>query len=92
MPSPVELRDLIKGRTKDYLAWLRRRPDVSIPSDNYVLHPKWDFVFGEKFRYLNFHPSIKDQVQDIFSGKVHRKYQSMIILDIWQARRRYAGT
>ena len=74
MLSPVELRDLIKGRTKGYLAWLRRRSDVSIPSDKYVLHPKWDFVFEEKFRYLNFHPSIREQVQDIFSGKVERKY------------------
>ena len=74
MSSQIELRDLIKGRTKDYLSWVRKRPDVSIPNDKSILHPKWNFVFNEEFRYLNFHPNIRERVQDILSGNVDRKY------------------
>jgi hypothetical protein len=39
-----------------------------------VLHPKWRFVFQEEFRYLNFHPLIKEQVQDMLCGHVEREY------------------
>lgn len=72
--SPAELKDYIKDRTKEYLAWVRRKSDLPIPNDQMVLHPKWNFMFGNEFRYLNFHPDIRNQVEDLLSGKVERKY------------------
>ena len=72
--SPAELRDHIKGRTKEYLAWLRQKSNLPIPDDQLVLHPKWPFMFETKFRCLNFHPDIRTQVEDLLSGRVERKY------------------
>ncbi len=72
--SPTELRNTLKERTGDYLAWLRRRPGVPAFSEQQVLHPRWDFVFKREYTHLNFHPDIRGQVQDILGGRVDRKY------------------
>lgn len=72
--SPTELRYYINDRTRNYLAWLRQRCSLPIPDDETVSHPRWHFVFTPEFRYLNFHPDIRSQVEDLISGKVERKY------------------
>ena len=72
--SPTELRYYINDRTRNYLAWLRQRCNIPIPDDESVSHPRWHFVFTQEFRYLNFHPDIRSQVEDLLSGKVERKY------------------
>lgn len=72
--SPTELRNHIKCRTKDYLDWYRKTHAPSLPDSHTVLHPNWTFVFEQKYRYLNFHPETKDQVEDFLSGKIDRKY------------------
>lgn len=72
--ASAELRGYIKDRTKGYLAWVRQKSNLPIPDDQTVLHPKWNFMFGNEFRYLNFHPDIRNQVEDLLSGKVERKY------------------
>ena len=72
--SPTELRYYINDRTRNYLAWLRQRYNLAIPNDEDVSHPRWPFVFTPEFRYLNFHPDIRSQVEDLIGGKVERKY------------------
>lgn len=71
---PTELRNHIKGRTGNYLYWLRNICDVQVPSNKIVLDPKWHFVFRRDFQYLNFLPEIRNQVEDLLNGKVDRKY------------------
>jgi hypothetical protein len=73
--SPTDLRNSLKERTGDYLAWLKERPGEPAFDEQRVLHPKWDFVFKNGYTYLNFHPDIRGQVQDILNGKVDRKYE-----------------
>ncbi len=75
--SPTELRYYINDRTRNYLAWLRQRCNLPVPDDRTVLHPKWPFIFAPEFRYLNFHPDIRSQVEDLISGKVERKYNDV---------------
>ncbi len=72
--TPEELRQHIRDRTAVYLAWLRHRHNLPIPSDQTVLHPRWHFVLLPEFRYLNFHPEIRTQVEDLLEGKVERYY------------------
>jgi hypothetical protein len=72
--SPTELRYYINDMTRNYLAWLRQRCNLSIPDDKTVSHPRWHFVFAPEFRYLNFHPDIRGQIEDLITGKVERKY------------------
>lgn len=72
--SPTQLGYYINDRTGTYLAWLRQRCNLSIPDDEIVSHPRWHFLFTPEFQYLNFHPDIRSQVEDLLSGKVERKY------------------
>jgi len=72
--SPTELRYYINDRTSNYLAWLRQRCNLPIPDGKTVSHARWHFVFAPEFRYLNFHPGIRSQIEDLISGKVERKY------------------
>lgn len=63
--SPTELRYYTNDRTENYLSWLRQRCNLSIPDDETVSHPKWHFLFTPQFQYLNFHPDIRSQVEDL---------------------------
>ena len=74
MMSPTELREYIKKRTKEYLVWLRRKRALPLPNDEVLLVPKWPFMFEGKFRWLNFHPDVRAQVEDLLGGRVERKY------------------
>ena len=71
---PVELRNDIKGRTSEYLNWLRRSYHPTLWPNKKLVSPKWDFVFKPYYHTLNFHPKIEDLVIDLLSGEVERKY------------------
>jgi len=73
--TPTELRAEIKKRARDYLDWTRNNSDVPIPPDKEILNDKYDFVFKDKYRYLNFHPDIMQPAQDMLAGRVDRYYQ-----------------
>lgn len=72
--TPSQLRDLIKNRAKEYLAWLRKSSNIDIPEDKRILHSKYDFVFKDEYRHLNFHPGIMQQAQDMIAGRIDRQY------------------
>jgi len=72
--TPVQLRNQIKDRVKNYLGWMRENTKLRIPEDQQILSPKYDFVFKDNFRYLNFHPGIMQQAQDMLAGRIDRYY------------------
>lgn len=72
--TPALLRTQIKNRAKDYLEWMRRNSNLRIPEEQNILSDKYDFVFREEFRYLNFHPDIMQQAQDMLAGRIDRHY------------------
>lgn len=72
--TPTQLRAQIKNRAKEYLDWMRKNSDISIPEDRQLLSDKYDFVFRDEFRHLNFHPGIMQQAQDMLTGRIDRYY------------------
>jgi len=72
--TPTQLRAQIKNRAKEYLNWMRKNSDISIPEDRQLLSDKYDFVFRDEFRHLNFHPGIMQQAQDMLTGRIDRYY------------------
>lgn len=72
--TPSELRNIIKKKASAYLEWMRRNSSIPIPNDQYILSPKYDFVFKDAYRHLNFHPRIMEQAKDLLSGRVDRQY------------------
>jgi hypothetical protein len=72
--TPIELRNLIKGREKDYIAWMRDNSGINIPSDQQILEPSYPFVFKHDYKFLNFHPEIRQQAQDMLGGSIDRQY------------------
>jgi len=64
----------IRGRMRGYLDWLRKNSSLSIPDDQEILSDKYDFIFNGRYRYLNFHPDIMPQAQDMLAGRVDRYY------------------
>jgi len=72
--TPTQLRAQIKNRAKVYLDWMRKNSDISIPEDRQLLSDKYDFVFRDEFRHLNFHPGIMQQAQDMLTGRIDRYY------------------
>ena len=72
--TPIQLRSEIKNRAKGYLDWMRRNSNLRIPDDQQILSDKYDFVFKDDYRYLNFHPDIMQQAQDMLAGRVDRYY------------------
>lgn len=72
--APSLLRNQIKHRAKDYLEWMRRNSNLRIPEEQNILSDSYDFVFREEFRYLNFHPDIMQQAQDMLAGRIDRHY------------------
>ena len=56
--TPTQLRSEIKNRAKEYLDWMRRNSNLLIPEDQQILSDKYDFVFNDDYRHLNFHPGI----------------------------------
>ena len=72
--TPVQLRIQIKDRAKDYLGWMRENSKLRIPEDQQILSAKYDFVFKDDFRYLNFHPDVMQQAQDMLAGRIDRYY------------------
>ena len=71
---PIQLRSKIKSRVRDYLEWMRRNSSFSIPDGLQVLSDKYDFVFRDNYRHLNFYPDIMHQAQDMLAGHVDRRY------------------
>jgi len=43
--TPTQLRVQIKNKAKEYLDWMRKNSDISIPEDRQLLSDKYDFVF-----------------------------------------------
>ncbi len=72
--TPAQLRFEIKNRAKDYLDWMRRNSNLLIPEDHQILSDKYDFVFNDDYRHLNFHPGIILQAQDMLAGRIDRYY------------------
>lgn len=72
--TPTQLRAQIKNRAKEYLDWTRKNSDISIPEDRQLLSDKYDFVFRDEFRHLNFHPATMQQAQDMLTGGIDRHY------------------
>jgi hypothetical protein len=66
------LKQNIKRNSHNYLQWLRQQPAITIPPNSQL--PSRDFQFAEKYRHLNFHPDIMDQVKDLLTGRVDRQY------------------
>lgn len=76
--SPDELKEYLKKRTQDYLAYLRDKPGEPLPDNSKILHPKYpDFMFNPDYRYLNFHPDLKPVVEDLLKRRVKRKYEDI---------------
>jgi hypothetical protein len=73
MPPP-QLRSEIKRRMRDYLDWMRKNSSLPIPDDQQILSDKYYFVFNDRYRYLNFHPNVMQQAQDMLAGYVDRYY------------------
>jgi hypothetical protein len=71
---PSQLRTIIKKRAKDYLDWMRRNSGIPIPEDQHILSGKYEFLFRDRFRHLNFHPGIMKQAQDMLTGGIDRHY------------------
>ena len=74
MLTPTQLRTSIKKRARDYLVWLRKNSDIPIQEDQHILSDKYEFVFSDSFRHLNFHPGIMQQAQDMLTGGIDRHY------------------
>lgn len=72
--TPTQLRSEIKNRAKAYLLWMRRISNLNIPDNRHILSDKYDFVFRDQYRYLNFHPKVMQQAQDMMVGHVDRYY------------------
>jgi hypothetical protein len=72
--TPTQLRSEIKRKAKGYLDWMRRNSGFRIPEDHLILSDKYNFVFKDNYRYLNFHPGIMQQAQDMLAGRVDRYY------------------
>lgn len=72
--TPNQLRELIKGKAKEYLCWMRKNSAFDIPNDQQILRSNYDFMFKDNYRYLNFHPGIMQQAQDMISGRIDRQY------------------
>lgn len=72
--TPIQLRSEIKKRAGGYLDWMRKNSSLRIPDDQQILSDKYDFVFKDRYRYLNFHPDIMQQAQDMLAGRVDRYY------------------
>jgi hypothetical protein len=72
--TPAQLRAEIKGKMSGYLDWMRRNSRFPIPGDQQILNKEYDFVFNDKYEYLNFHPDIMGQAQDMLTGRVDRYY------------------
>ena len=72
--TPTQLRSEIKNRAKDYLDWMRRNSNMHFPDDQQILSDKYAFVLKDDYRYLNFHPDIMQQAQDMLTGRVDRYY------------------
>lgn len=72
--TPTQLRAQIKNRAKEYLDWMRKNSDISIPEDRQLVSDEYDFVFRDEFRHLNFHPGIMQQAQDMLTGRIDRYY------------------
>lgn len=75
--SPTQLRTQIKEKAKEYVDWLRGNYQQNIPEDKKILRPNYDFIFRDAFRYLNFHPGIMEQAQDMLAGRVDRQYDDV---------------
>ena len=74
LSTPLQLRSEIKRRMRGYLDWMRKNSSLPIPDDQQILSDKYYFVFNNRYRYLNFHPDIMQQAQDMLAGRVDRYY------------------
>ena len=72
--NPAQLRSDIKGRMTGYLDWMRKNSTSPIPDDQQILNKEYGFVFNDRHEYLNFHPDIMGQAQDMLTGRVDRYY------------------
>jgi hypothetical protein len=71
---PSQLRSEIKRRMGDYLDWMRRNSSSALPDEQQILSKRYYFVFNDGYKYLNFHPGIMRQAQDMLTGRVDRYY------------------
>jgi len=72
--TPGQLRSDIKRQMTSYLDWMRKNSRSLIPDDQQILNKRYNFVFNDKYEYLNFHPDIMGQAQDMLTGRVDRYY------------------
>ena len=72
--TPGQLRSDIKGQMRSYLDWMRKNSGSPIPDDQQILNKSYSFVFNDRYEYLNFHPDIMGQAQDMLTGRVDRYY------------------